>query len=243
MKKNLLTVAVATAMLNTPSAWAVVYGDGGASLQSVLDSHTTSPAGNSSVDVLLDQVSPDAYWSISASGGAVSTIVVELAGLANSNKFGVFNGANKVQIFDGPAGPGDLAVLSIMADGSVKLNLADTGIDFSGNFFGFYLQTPSNIFYSDTTLNTDLTDHMAAFRGKGDIFQAHSSLSPGSWSANEYILAWEDLASTNSSYDGDFNDFVVMVESINPVPVPATLALLGLGLMGIGISVHRRPRQ
>ncbi|MCP5515960.1 MAG: hypothetical protein H7A45_01730 [Verrucomicrobiales bacterium] len=133
------------------SALAVTFGDGGAALQGVLDGITLAPnANNSSVNVVTDQMSDqlDSYWQIGGSGGSVSTIVIELAGFADDNVFGIFDAAdpnNKVPVLAGSAGAGDKALLSIHADGSVELNFVDTGIDFAaGNNFGFYLDATVN---------------------------------------------------------------------------------------------------
>jgi hypothetical protein len=57
---------------------------------------------------------------------------------------------------------------------------------------------------------------------------------PGSFTDNQYIIAWEDLPAGSS--DLDFNDGIYLVESISPVPEPVTLLLLGFGLLGIGLA-------
>ena len=76
----------------------------GTSLQGVLNGITVAPtAGVSSVNVNTDQVAADSYWAISGSGASVATIVIELAGFAGSNTFGIFNGTNSVEIFSGVA--------------------------------------------------------------------------------------------------------------------------------------------
>lgn len=234
------TVAAIAGLVISSTAHATVFGDGGASLQGILDNITVAPTFHqSSTNVNTDQVGFDSYWQIAASGGSFAQIIIELTGNAGTNTLGIYDASNpssQVTLFTGAEGAGAQKLLTLGNDGSVFINFADSGIDFSGNAFGYYLDTGNHTFYSDASLNADGIDHMVAYQGKGiDTIDLPSTF-PGKWGANEYIMAWEDLFGGG---DTDYNDFVVITESVNPIPEPQMLALLGIGLLGFSQGRHK----
>lgn len=237
MKTKLAVLCVAALCFSAAPALAEM------TLQEVLDSITVSPP--SSVDATDDFLDDgtDAYWEVGASGGSVATFIIEIAGNAGTNTFGLFDPTdptNRVEVFSGPQTAGAKRLISVYNDGKIYLGDPEVykATFGAGNNFGFYIGVGTQTFFSDSLLNPDKLDQMLAFQGVGDNVQVLPGYPIGPWAANEYILAWEDIAGVNSDYD--YQDLVVMVESVSPVPVPAAvlLGMLGLGAAGIRLRKH-----
>ena len=155
----------------------------------------------------------DLNYFVSSTTASKVTLKLEIAGYANSNKFGYYHVSDGVrhELFTGSEGAG--------AVDYVTFNISD------GDDIGFYIQVvqTGNIYYTQSSRNTSATNmqHFALF-GMGN---------------GSYYVAAEDL----SLGDADYNDFVVKVKPmLAPEAGPGLMLILGLTAL---VGYRRKKRM
>lgn len=233
-----------------PTCIATTNGYGEHTLEQILGAAGTDgsifSAGNG-INPYTQQLNPASYWAVAGTGGSENTVMLTLTGNAAGLTFGIFdptNIANTLTLFSGATagytttlktnGLGGFAATYYSADPLAASTGHASAAFGGGNLFGYFLKVGNTFYYSDSALNSDGTPRVVTYAGDGSnkIEATNGVFTPG-----EYLQAWEDGG------DFDYNDFVVVVESVHPVPEPAVLGMFGIGALLIGFAASRRRRE
>lgn len=168
-------------------------------------------------------------WTSTSSNTSTYTIEFQSTPNAAQQQFGLYNGSAAIPplffLMSGSVGPLGFSTATFKPGNILVVNRFDSngnflstttfgGVDQSN--FGFYLSTPSGTVFTQDARNPGGQARALAFKGTG--------VNAGTW-----WLAWDELLpGAPSKIDGvvagdnDFDDLVVLMESVNPVPVETT---------------------
>ncbi|HXS11014.1 MAG TPA: hypothetical protein VN852_13610 [Candidatus Krumholzibacteria bacterium] len=160
----------------------------------------------------------------SASGNALLTLKYQSSPNAATQQVGIYNASAVIPplffLLSGSVGPLGFSSMSFKPGNIVTVNRFDA----NGNFlsqttfggvdptnFGFYLSVPNGTTFSQDYRNVGALPHMLVFAGSGQ-------------NAGEFFLCWDEPGTSGTAGDQDFDDCVLILESVSPLAtVPSTI--------------------
>jgi hypothetical protein len=177
-----------------------------------------------SINVYTDQLNAQTYIP-SVSGNSAITLMIELGKDPAGTSLGVYDPLQATpelyEVFPGSAAAHWSAMVSFLMSGDIVVNLFNaSGVLQSNTVYpgvgltnvGFYLQGPGGTFYSEDARNGGGAAQALMYAGTGR-------------NGGDFWVCWEDLVNGGGS-DIDFDDAVLLIQSLQPVP--ATAATWGL---------------
>lgn len=173
-----------------------------------------------SINVLTDQDATQT-WSHTSSGTSAFTVMFQGSPNAGIQQFGLYNASAVIPplffLLSGAVGPQGFSTATFKPGNIVTVNRFDANSNFLSTTtyggvdptnFGFYLSTQCGTAFTQDARNPGGAAQAITFKGTG--------ANAGTW-----WLCWDELACAGPS-DGDFDDLVIMMESVNPTPVSKT---------------------
>jgi hypothetical protein len=160
-------------------------------------------------------------WTHTVSGTTTFTIEFQSSPNAAIQQFGLYNASPVIPplffLMSGSVGPLGFSTATFKPGNILVVNRFDALANFLSTTtfggvdptnIGFYLSTPAGTVFTQDARNPGGAARALAFQGTGT--------DTGTW-----WLAWDELSAAGPP-DQDFDDLVVLMESVNPTPVSRT---------------------
>ena len=160
-------------------------------------------------------------WSHTVSGTTTYTVMFQSSPNANIQQFGLYNASAIIPplffLLSGSVGPLGYSLATFQPGNILVVNRFDANANFLSTTtfggvdptnFGFYLATNNGTVFTQDARNPGGFARAITFRGTG--------ANAGTW-----WLCWDEPLA-GAPGDEDFDDLVVMLESVNPTPVSST---------------------